>query len=115
MALSRTAVCDEPLIPNSQGNGTQDGARNTAVPPNNRGDVAACDFWKWNTTTIFDFQIPDTDVQSYLDWDPARVLTTQEKAKKKNHLAKCLVQCKRFTPLVSFYSPKYKNKQYQHQ
>jgi hypothetical protein len=44
--------------------------------------------------------VTDTDAKSYRHRDPAKVIVTQEKEKKRKYLKACLEQRRHFTPFV---------------
>ncbi len=65
-----------------------------------RGDLCIRGFWTRGTDCIIDVRVTDTDAKSYLSRDPAKVLETHEKEKKKKYLASCIAQRRNFTPFV---------------
>ena len=52
------------------------------------------------TDCIIDVRVADTDAKINLSKDPAKVLETHEKEKKRKYLASCLAQRRHFTPFV---------------
>jgi hypothetical protein len=56
-------------------------------------------FWKIRTDCIIDIRT-DTDAKSVLSKDPAEVLKTHEREKKRKCLGACLAQRRHFTPFV---------------
>jgi hypothetical protein len=65
-----------------------------------RGDLCIRGFWTRGTDCIIDVRVTDTDAKSNLSRDPAKVLETHEKEKKRKYLASCLAQRRHFTPFV---------------
>ena len=49
------------------------------VPAESRSDVSAHSFWKRGTTAMFDIQIVNLDVGSYLRMTPKKALAKAEK------------------------------------
>jgi hypothetical protein len=49
---------------------------------------------------VIDVRVTDTDTKSNLSKDPAKVLATHEREKKKKYLEACLGQRRHFTPFV---------------
>ena len=100
-ALTPSAVSDEPLIYQGRDQRTgQPGDADVAIPPEDRGDIAARGFWKRSTTAVFDVRIVDTDAPTYRGRDPKKILAEHEKRKKDKHLDACLQRRRQFTPLV---------------
>ena len=99
MALTPSAVIDEPLIQNGRcAQGT--GPDATPAIPELRGDVLARGFWERNTSAVFDVRVTDTNAQSHRDTPADRILASQEKDKKRKYLTACLDKRMTFTPLV---------------
>ena len=46
-----------------------------------RADISAYGFWKWGTTVMFDIQIVNLDVGSYLCMTPENALAMADKEK----------------------------------
>ena len=65
-----------------------------------RGDLLIRSFWDHATDLIVDVRITDTDAKSYKSRDPAKVLASQEREKKKKYLEPCLQRRRHFTPFV---------------
>jgi hypothetical protein len=65
-----------------------------------RGDLIIHGLWARGTDCIIDVRVTDTDAKSKLSKDPAKVLESHEKEKKKKYLASCTAQRRHFTPLV---------------
>jgi hypothetical protein len=100
-ALSPSAVSDEPLIHNGQGQ--QEGGAGVGLTeplPEIRGDVSAHGFWSRGTTAIFDIRVTDTECPSQRGQDSGAILKRHEAEKKRKYLAHCERQRKHFTPLV---------------
>jgi hypothetical protein len=100
-APSPSAVSDEPLIHNGQGQ--QEGGadvQRTEPLPEIRGDVSAHGFWTRGTTVIFDIRVRDTECPSQRGSDPGVSLKCHEVEKKWKYLVHCECQRKHFTPLV---------------
>jgi hypothetical protein len=57
-------------------------------------------FWKRGHECIIDVRVTDTDQPTHCKKDPASVLLSQEKEKKKKYLEPCLEQRRHFTPFV---------------
>jgi hypothetical protein len=84
-ALTPAAVSSEPFI--YVGRAANTGAEATLDEDGfPGGDVGAHGFWRRGHTAIFDIRITDTDAESYLRSSPSKILSNQEKAKKR----KCL-------------------------
>ena len=66
-----------------------------------RGDVAIAGPWHSHTDCIIDARVTDTDQESYLKQDPAKVLSNQERSKKAKCLEPCLAQRRHFSPFVA--------------
>ena len=64
------------------------------------GDVLIRNFWAPQPDCILDVRVTDTDTKSNLNRDPAKVLESHERAKKKKYLGACLAQRRHFTPFV---------------
>ena len=60
------------------------------VPAESRADVSSHGFWKRGTTAMFDIQIANLDVGSYLCMAPEEALAKAEKDKKGLYLQACL-------------------------
>jgi hypothetical protein len=54
----------------------------------------------WDGVHSVDVRVTDTDASSYQARDPASVLKSQEKEKKRKYLAACLEQRLHFTPFL---------------
>ena len=54
------------------------------VETEERGDILIRGFWKGGSDCIVDISVSDTDAPSYVNpnWDPIKILSDQEKAKK---------------------------------
>jgi hypothetical protein len=66
-----------------------------------RGDLLIRGLWARGTDCIIDVRVTDTDAKSNLSKDPAKVLESQEKEKKKRKsLASCVAQRRHFTPYL---------------
>jgi hypothetical protein len=65
-----------------------------------RGDLCIRNLWSRGTDCIIDVRVTDTDAKSNLSKDPAKVLETHEKEKKKKYLEHCHAQRRHFTPFV---------------
>jgi hypothetical protein len=50
---------------------------------------------------FMDVGVIDTEAKSHSKWDPAKVLESQEKKKKRKSLEECLERRRHFTPCVS--------------
>ena len=57
-------------------------------------------FWKRDTTAVFDVRITDTDTKSFGNKAPWKVLHQNEQKKKKKYLDLCHEAHRHFTPLV---------------
>ena len=66
----------------------------------NRGDVAIASLWHTHTDCIIDATVTNTEQESCLKLDPAKVLSNQEKSKKAKCLEPCLAQRRHFSPFV---------------
>jgi hypothetical protein len=106
-ALIPSAVRNEPLIHTSLPAVTMSDLEqaNSPVTRNlyknrDRGDALIRGFWESGTDCIIDVRVTDTDAQSYLSKDPAKVLGAHEKEKKRKYLKPCLEQRRHFTPFV---------------
>jgi hypothetical protein len=64
------------------------------------GDLLIWGFWAHGMDVIVDVHMMDTDSKSYRSWDPHKVLTTQEREKKKKYLQSCLKHRRHFNPFV---------------
>ena len=70
------------------------------VPDDSLADVSVHRFWKCGTSAIFDMQMVNSDVGSYLRQTSAKALAMAEKEKKDKHLQPCL-ECRcTLTPRV---------------
>ena len=65
-----------------------------------RGDLCIRGLWNKGTDCIIDVRVTDTDAKSNLSKDPAKVLETHEREKKRKYLEPCLAQRRHFTPFV---------------
>ena len=65
-----------------------------------RGDLLIRGLWARGTDCIIDVRVTDTDAKSNLSKDPAKVLESHEKEKKRKYLASCIAQRRHFTPFV---------------
>jgi hypothetical protein len=65
-----------------------------------RGDVGAHGFWKRGRTTIFDFQICDTDAKIYGNRTSKKVLESAALKKKNKYEEACLKRHQDFTPMI---------------
>jgi len=97
--LSPAAVTDEPLIHMSW-DVREAGAAGTRPQPELRSNVATHGFWKRGTMAIFDICITDTDMASYRQTEPKKILLRHKHEKKKKYNALCLECHRHFTPLV---------------
>ena len=70
------------------------------VPDELRPDASVHGFWKWGTTALFDMQIVNLDVGSYLCQTSAKALTTAGKEKKYKYLQPCQGCRRSFTLMV---------------
>ena len=70
------------------------------VPAELRSDVSAHGFWKWGTTAMFDIQIFNLDVGSYLRMTPEKALAKAKNEKKDLYLQAYLERRRTFTPMV---------------
>ena len=70
------------------------------MPDESRADVSVHGFWKWGTTALFDMQIVNLYVGSYLRHTSANALTTAEKEIKDKYLHLCLDHRRLFAPMV---------------
>ena len=70
------------------------------VPAESRADVSTHGFWNQDTTAIFDIQIVNFDVGSYLCMTSEKALVKVEKKKKDLYLQACLERRSTFTPIV---------------
>ena len=73
------------------------------VPAELRADVSTHGFWRRGTTVIFDIQIVNLDVGSYLHMTPEKALAKTDKRKMDFYLQACLELRRTFTTMV--YSP----------
>jgi hypothetical protein len=104
-AFTPSAVRDEPLI---RGRSTEnvnlcspsETSDKQPTKQDDRGDILLRGFWARGTECIVDVRVTDTDANSYKTRDPASVLKSQEKEKKRKYLAACLEQRRHFTPFV---------------
>ena len=69
------------------------------VPDESRGDVSVHGFWKWDTFALFDMQIVNLDLVSYLCQTSVKDLESVEKKKKEKHLYPCLDLKSSFTTM----------------
>ena len=103
-----TNVRDEPIInPCRDLNGLNPNQKLTepstgleAELNTNRGDLLMRGFWERGTDCIIDVRTCDVNQTSYLDREPASVIKSAEKEKKKKYLNDCLNQRRHFTPFV---------------
>ena len=102
LATTPSSVSDEPIIPQIHDNeGAARTSNKTNLPtPELRGDVAVYSFWSRGVTALFDVRVTDTDCKSNIADDPSKVLSRQEKEKKKKHSKACNDAHLHFTPLV---------------
>ena len=63
-------------------------------------DVSVHGFWKWGTNALFDIQIVNLYVGSYLRHTSTKALERAEKEKKDKYLHTCLERRRSFTPMV---------------
>ncbi len=111
-ALTPSAIRDKPLIrpgcvaenvstcPTKCTNSKKSTNENEATGKSERGDLLLRGFWAQGTNCIVDVRVTDTDAKSYRKRDPAKVLETGEKEKKKKYPESCLEQRRHFTPFV---------------
>jgi hypothetical protein len=104
-ALTPAAVSSKPFIyvgrvANIGAEATLDEDGFPVDRPDNQGDVGAHGFWRRGHTAIFDIHITDTDAESYLRSSQSKILSNQEKAKKRKYLEPCLQRRRHFTLLV---------------
>jgi hypothetical protein len=109
-ALTPSAVRDEPLIKPSRvkesekdtpiKDTSQEKTEQTATGEDERGDLLIRGFWARGTDCILDVRVTDSDAKSYCKRDPAKVLESQEKEKKRKYLEACLERRRHFTPFV---------------
>jgi hypothetical protein len=72
-----------------------------ATGEDERGDILIRGFWARGTDCILDVRVTGTDTKTYCKRDPAKVLESQEKEKKRKYLEACLKRRRRhFTPFV---------------
>jgi hypothetical protein len=72
-----------------------------ATGEDERGDILIRGFWARGTDCILDVRVTGTDAKTYCKRDPAKVLESQEKEKKRKYLEACLKRRRRhFTPFV---------------
>ena len=71
-----------------------------AVPAESRDDVSAQDFWKRETTAMFDTLIVNLTVGYYLILTPEKALVKAEKDKKDLYLQDFLDHRYTFSPMV---------------
>ena len=74
--------------------------RQIEVPAGWRADVSAHGFWKGGTTVMFDIQILNFNVGSYLRMTPEKAVVKAENEKKDLCLQACLERRRTFTPMV---------------
>jgi len=108
-ALIPSAVRDEPLIHTSRP-AVQMPELDPSTPAvsrnfhknrgEDRGDVLIRGLWDRGTDCIIDVRVTDLDAKSNRSRDPAKVLESHEKEKKKKYLEPCLKQRRHFTPFV---------------
>lgn len=72
----------------------------TSTPPDTRGDLAIRNLFERGTTAIIDVRVTDLDSASHRTRDPAAVLLSQEKEKKKKYTPACEARRSSFTPFV---------------
>ena len=110
MALRNSSVRAEPLInpgsadkvkksPPKQGSPTPD------TPPESpdnrdRGDLLVRNLWKQGSDCIIDVRVTNLDAPSYASRDPASVLASHKKQKKKKYVEEFLMQRRTFSPFV---------------
>jgi hypothetical protein len=104
-ALTPSAVRDKPLIcpcRNVEKVNPCPATQTNAKPASkeDRGDILLRGFWARGTNCIVDFRVTNTDAKSYGHHDPAKVIATQEREKKRKYLEPCLKQRRHFTPFV---------------
>jgi hypothetical protein len=104
-ALTPSAICNKPLIHPCRAAEkiTTCPTKPTSDKPaseDDRGDILLHGFWARGTDCIVDVRVTDTDAKSYRHRDPAKVLITQEKEKKRKYLEACLEQRRHFIPFV---------------
>ena len=82
----------------------QDGTKSTTgqatVPDESRADVSVHGFWNWSTTALFDMQIVNLYVGSYMRHTPENPLAMAEKELNDKYLQSCLDRPQNFTPIV---------------
>jgi hypothetical protein len=101
-AFTPSAVRDKPLI---RGRSTEkvdecpvrQTSANQPAKEDDRGDILLQGFWARGTECIVDVRVTDTDAALYRAQDPAAILKSQEKEKKRKYLAACLEQRRHFT------------------
>jgi hypothetical protein len=80
---------------------SQQKTEQTATGEDERGDPLVRGFWARGTDCmLLDLRVTDTDAESHCKRDPAKVLDTQEKKKKRKSLGACLERRRHFTPFV---------------
>jgi hypothetical protein len=72
-----------------------------ATGEDERGDILIRGFWARGTDCILDVRVTGTDTKTYCKRDPAKVLESQEKEKKRKYLEVCLERRHHF-PLRMF-------------
>ena len=104
-AICPTAVRDEPLInpcrpATQQVAPTQPATRTPITDKDLRGDLLIKNLWDRNMDAILDICVVDTDANSHITRDPAKVLEGYEKLKIRKYAAACKAQRRTFTPFV---------------
>jgi hypothetical protein len=64
------------------------------------GELLIRGFWAQGTDCILYVRVTDTDAKPYSKRDPAKVLESQEKEKKRKCLEACLERHRHFTPFA---------------
>ena len=60
------------------------------MPDESQVDLFVHGVWKWGASALFDIQISNLDVGSYLRQTSEKALATAEKEKKNKYLQLCL-------------------------
>lgn len=97
MALSPSAVHDEPLIHYSQNSLPGD----EVVLHENRGDLLIRGLWERGKEAIIDVQATNLESPSHRDRDPKKTLATLEKRKKTKYEKYCLDVRRSFSPFIT--------------
>ena len=111
MALKNSSVRAEPLInPGSADKVNQSPPTQETPAPDtppeppednrDRGDLLVRNLWKQGSDCIIDVRVTNLDAPSYISRDPASVLASHEKQKKKKYVDDCLQQRRTFSPFV---------------